>query len=384
MKSLLKILLGVALALLAIIVFAALSHRPAPFPDDSVSAQRLLSGPHDIAEYELRLVDSSRPTPSNGDFAGAPERVLEGKVWYPADGDGAPLLIFSHGFTSTYRNGRYLGEHLASHGFVVAAVDYPLTFMGAPGGPNFEDVASQPEDVSFLIDQLRERSEQASHPLNGRLAGDRVGVFGISLGGLTSTLVGFHRDWQDPRVDAVLSIAGPGELFTPRFFESRSLPFLMLAAELDVLMPYEFNAVQIPEKVPGGELVSIAGGSHTGFSGGTALLKWMENPDALGCWAVQRNVDPERVESAANEILGDAALGINVAAPNRLCQVDPLPPAMNVLRQQMIARLVVRAFFEKTLFQEQPRGMAAAAFLSETLPAEVPEVNYRSAAASGL
>jgi pimeloyl-ACP methyl ester carboxylesterase len=380
MKLLLRILLAIGLGLLALVAFVALAYRPEPLPEGSLSAQRLLPGPFAVADYEATFVDSSRPTPANGDFAGSSERVLEGQVWYPADGPEAPLLIFSHGFTSTYRNGRYLAEHLASHGFVVVAVDYPLTSMSAPGGPNVEDVVSQPGDVSFLIDSLSADSAQAGHPLNGRLDAARVGVFGISLGGLTSTLAGYHRDWRDPRIDAVLSIAGPTEFFTKGFFAGSDVPFLMLAGALDVLVPYEFNAAAVPEKVPGAELVTIEGGSHTGFSGGIVYFKWMENPDALGCWSVQRNVDAEAAESGWDGLLGGAEVGIDYGAPSRLCEVDPLPPAMNVLRQQMLAQLVIRAFFEKTLLADAARSEQAATFLAEQLPAELSEVRYRRSA----
>jgi predicted dienelactone hydrolase len=283
--------------------------------------------------------------------------------------------VFSHGFTSTYRNGRHFAEYLASHGFVVAAVDYPLTAMGAPGGPNVEDVGSQPADVSFLINAVSAQGEDPGHPLYGIVDAERIGVFGISLGGLTSTLVGFHPQWRDPRIDAVISIAGPTEFFEETFFREAALPFLMLAGDLDVLVPHEYNAAPVPEKVPGGELVTIAGGSHTGFSAGTAMLRWMDNTDAIGCWSVQSSIDPG-AQAGWDGLLGDESLGIDYSAPDRLCQVDPLPPAMNVLRQQMISKLVVRAFFERELAAEPARRASAAGFLAETLPAELAEVSY--------
>ena len=52
----------------------------------------------------------------------------------------------------TASGGAYLAEQLASLGYVVVAVDYPLTNGLAPGGPDVKDVVNQLADVSFLID----------------------------------------------------------------------------------------------------------------------------------------------------------------------------------------------------------------------------------------
>mgnify|MGYP001812363608 FL=1 len=117
----------------------------------------LRPGPFAVGELELTLVDRSRATAANGAVAASPERVLETSVWYPARhrslewlragppplAPGAcpsPLVIYSHGFMSFRHNGAYLATHLASHGYVVAAANFPLTHFGTPGGPQFHDV----------------------------------------------------------------------------------------------------------------------------------------------------------------------------------------------------------------------------------------------------
>ncbi|KGE03065.1 alpha/beta hydrolase family protein [Pseudohaliea rubra] len=373
-KRLLAILLLPALAVAGLLA----TSNPAPLPAASDSARRLAGGPLPVARLPLELTDRSRPTDANGDFPGAPARQLEGHLWYPTEGGPYPLLIYSHGFTSNHRNGAYLAEHLASHGFVVAAVNHPLTHWGAPGGPRVADVVNQPGDVSFLIDHLVARSDDAGDVLAATIDDERIGALGVSLGGLTATLAGFHPTLGDPRIDAVLSIAGPSSFFTPRFFAGDETAFLMLAGRDDVLVPWEANARPIPAKVPGGELVTLAQGSHTGFAGGTAWLRWMDNPDALGCWAVKRNID-EGEEADWGELLGTAAQGIDLSARVELCTVDPLPPAMNVLHQQALTKLVARAFFERSLAVLPATRAAAERFLGETLPAELPELSYATA-----
>jgi dienelactone hydrolase len=321
-----------------------------------------------VAQLALDLTDPSRPTAANDDFPGAPGRRLEGRLWYPSEGGPYPLLLFSHGFTSNYRNGAYLAAHLASYGFAVAAVNHPLTHWGAPGGPTVADVVNQPGDLRFLIDRLLARSADAGDLLAATLDGERIGVLGVSLGGLTATLAAFHPDFGDGRIDAALSIAGPSSFFTPAFF----------AGDADVLVPWEANARPIPAKVPGGELVTLARGSHTGFAGGTAWLRWMKNPDALGCWAVNRNID-EGEEEDWGHLLGTVEQGIDLAGTVELCTVAPLPETLNVLRQQALAKLVVRAFFERSLGALPATRAAADRFLRETLPGELPEISYAAA-----
>jgi dienelactone hydrolase len=378
LKLLVRILVALLLAAAAFVAYAVLGHQPEPFPEASVSSVRLAPGPFAVGLYEEVFVDPDRPTQANGDYAGADRRSLPTSVWYPRGGAGGarPLLLFSHGFTSFRSNGRYLGEHLASHGYVVAAADFPLTSAWAPGGALVEDLINQPGDLSFLIDRLSAYSRLASHPLAGRIDAARVGVFGISLGGLTSTLAGLHPELRDPRIGAALSIAGPTYFFTEAFFDAVDLPFMMLAGEFDALVPWESNAAPLAAKDPDAWLVTVLGGSHTGFSDGSAWLRMMKNTDAVGCWSVTRFVDEDDGDDWAG-LLGDARDGIDYAAENELCRVDPLPRAANVLRQQMIARVAVRAFFDSVFSADAQERSAARRYLAITLPRELDDVTVR-------
>jgi predicted dienelactone hydrolase len=348
-----------------------------PFAQDSASAARLLAGPLTVHSHEATFVDDSRPSQAHGDYAGASSRTLEATVWQPANNAAGPypLIVYSHGFSSNRDGGAYLGEHLASHGYVVVAANYPLTHMNAPDRPYVKDVVNQPADISFLIDSLLRQGLDQSHTLAGMIDDQRIGVTGISLGGMTSTMVAFHPTMGDPRIGASLSIAGPTAQFTAKFFESPSIPFLMLAGDIDALVPHASNAAPVLEKVPGSQLVTVTGASHTGFSGPAAALRWMDNPDALGCYMVTSNIEDD-VEEPWYELLGTEEQGIDYDSINELCLVDPLPVAINPLRQQMISAVVVRAFFDSVFSQHPQERVAAAQFLSSVLPAEVVEVDY--------
>jgi dienelactone hydrolase len=380
MHKLIKILVVTASVIGVIAIILVNGKQPQAFAENSESANRLLSGPLMVRSHDEVFIDSSRESQAHGDFAGSPSRRLEATIWHPADNSAGPypLIVYNHGFSSMREGGAYLAEYLASYGYVVVAANFPLTTMNAPDRPYVKDVVNQPGDVSFLIDSLLAQSNDPQHMLQGMVDEQRIGVTGISLGGMTTTLVAFHPTMADHRVKAALSIAGPTAQFTSVFFESPQVPFLMLAGNVDVLVPYASNAAPVVEKVPGGQLVTVLGASHTGFAGPSASLRWMNNPDALGCYVVNQSIEDD-IQEPWFDLLGTPEQGIDYNSENELCQVDPLPEAMNPLRQQMIAAIVVRAFFDSILAEKDEDRAAAGEFLSETLAAELTEVEYARA-----
>lgn len=373
-----KKLVLVFLVLLGIAAILALGKQPQGFSPQSASAEILESGAMSVAHYDEVFVDATRPTQSNKDYPGDSVRSLASTVWYPVDSELGPfpLIVYSHGYSSNKDGGAYLAEQLTSLGYVVISANYPLTHYLAPGGPNVKDVVNQPADVSFLIDSLLAQNNTPGHVLHGQVDASRIGVMGLSLGGLTSELVAFHPTMADPRVAAALSIAGPTAMFTETFFTHFQVPFMMLAGGIDALVPHASNAAPILDKVPGSQLVTIADGSHTGFAGPAAPLRWLDNPDALGCWIVQRNIGSDDGENWS-ELLGTPQQGINYNVTNELCQLDPLPKAMNVIRQQMITTIVVSSFFQSRFAPRAEDRDTAQIYLSRNLEKEIAEVRYR-------
>lgn len=102
--------------------------------------------------------------------------------------------------------GTYLAEGLASRGYVVAAPDHPLTRRRA-ASRRIEDVVQQPADLRIVIDRLL-ASRAGERPFD-QIDPQRIGVMGLSLGGMTATLAAFHPRLRDPRIGAAVSIAGP-------------------------------------------------------------------------------------------------------------------------------------------------------------------------------
>jgi predicted dienelactone hydrolase len=234
------IVIALVASLLAVgLGIAWINTAPGALPEGSESAARIAPGPHPVGIVELEWVDVSRPTAANGDYPGSPVRSFQVALWYPEGATGEhPLAVYGHGFVSSRHGGAYLAEHLASHGYVVVSADFPLTHMKAPGGAYVRDVIHQPADVSFLIDRVL-ALEGAERPFEGEIDTERIGVFGLSLGGATTTLVAFHPEWRDPRVAAAISIAGPGDVFGPHFFDHAAVPFLMIAGTADAIVDYD-------------------------------------------------------------------------------------------------------------------------------------------------
>ena len=374
----------IAIATLVLVVGVGLGiawilTTPTDMPEGSESASRLETGPHPVGHVELEWVDGSRPTADNGEYPGSPERTFPVALWFPKGVGGAhPLMVYSHGFMSSRNGGTYLAEHLASHGYVVVSADYPLTNLKAPGGPNFLDVVHQPADVSFLIDQVVALAGP-DRPFAGEIDTRRIGAFGLSLGGATTTLVAFHPEWRDPRVAAAISIAGPGDIFGPRFFDHAAVPFLMIAGTADAIVDYQLNALPIPDRARDSGLVSIKGGTHAGFTHVAAgILRLLGNPDSIGCSAAtaDSNGSVQENENAFVGLFGTPAQGlINVTEYRPPC-AKTFEQVMQAGRQQMITTLAVRAFLESQFANEPKERADHEAFLMRTLPTELPEVTY--------
>src|SRR5262249_39097861 len=142
-------------------------------------------------------------------FPGAPDRTLRTRIWYPAEAaatgttDGVlpsapaagpfPLIGYAHGYTSNRDESPALKAHLASHGYVIASPEFPLSNGGAPGGPTIADLANQPGDVAFAMQQVSHPGPDVAGlaPLAAQVDARR-GVAGLSLGGGTTLLEVYH------------------------------------------------------------------------------------------------------------------------------------------------------------------------------------------------
>jgi len=173
----------------------------------------------------------------------------------PAEGK-YPLVIFSHGLAGHRRQTTHFCAHLASHGYVVASPDHVgntmpdilrLAAQASKSGSAAEitkaladSAADRPLDASFIIDRI------LAGEMGARIEAGLIGMTGHSFGGWT-TLAAAGRD---PRIKAALPLAPVGgrSRLNPQanaFADllsldwGRPVPVLLLAADLDSLLPLD-------------------------------------------------------------------------------------------------------------------------------------------------
>ena len=363
LKKILWLLVGLAVVVSISVVVGYFLTSPEPPPENSPSARWLVPGAYQVGEMETTFIDDSRPTNANGIFAGTDERRFESVLWYPRAAPGAhPLIVYSHGFMSNKRGGEYIARLLASHGYIVVAANFPLTYRYAPGGPTVTDVANQPTDVSFLIDTVLQLEDA---PFEGSVDTARIGAMGLSLGGLTTTLAAFHPTLADSRIKAAVSMAGPSYMLTADFFDPSGPPFLMLAGTLDAIVEYDSNAKTFVDRSPTSALITIEGGSHISFTHvAEPMLRWAPNPDSWGCRAIVFGLGEDLENTTESDGpfagLGDASQGVDLTGPPPgLCTKDKLPDSIPPGRQQFITNAAIHAFFESYFADDPSRRIEA-------------------------
>jgi predicted dienelactone hydrolase len=104
----------------------------------------------------------------------------------PALSEGSfPLILLSHGFTGYRTQMFYLGEHLASHGYVVVGIDH-----SGSTNADIKDESDRPagfvntlynraRDQQFLLDYFADQTS----PVEAIVDTDRAAIIGHSMGG---------------------------------------------------------------------------------------------------------------------------------------------------------------------------------------------------------
>lgn len=160
-----------------------------------------------------------------------------------------PLILFSHHSGGHRRAATFLTTHLASHGYIVGALDHSEIIApelarkagetpGQTAARMQAVIAGRVPDIRFLLDHLL--AEPPSVP-GARIDPSRVGIVGHSFGGWTA----LATPEADQRIRAVVALA-PGGASNPRpgilpvtltFAWGRDIPTLYLVAENDVSLP---------------------------------------------------------------------------------------------------------------------------------------------------
>ena len=184
-----------------------------------------------------------------------------------ASSDGPfPVILESHGFGSSRRDGANNHSHLASWGFVVIAPEHfernRATVIGQP--VEFEAL----DDATVLTNALelaRGESATTGSLLEGAVDPTRVAVDGISAGGRAALEFG-----ADARIDAVIARAPAGpDVFDPPL----QVPVLVIASDNDSLVELPRVEAIYEQLTPQRRLAVILKGGHNTFSDSCAQIR---------------------------------------------------------------------------------------------------------------
>ncbi|MDP6240104.1 MAG: hypothetical protein QF820_03325 [Acidimicrobiales bacterium] len=174
-----------------------------------------------------------------------------------------PVVFYSHGFGGYRLVATTYATHLASHGFVVAAVDHlERGLVAQVSGQLVAAPGQEVIDFNRTIDILEARTSDAEDLLAGVVDTTLVAVIGHSAGGGAA-----NQAASEPWMDAAVSIAsGAGGL------EATDTPYLVLAGERDsVVSPA--GSYGLYEVLTGPRIyLEIAAAGHNSFTDVCPLL----------------------------------------------------------------------------------------------------------------
>ncbi len=286
---------------------------------DTAASEDLLATLTAPGPYAVGYAESAVTYP---DPAGGGDRSLRLALWVPTDDDDGdeaayflgsipaegvlddaapaagpfPLAVFSHGTTGYAENSAFLMEHLASHGYIVAAADHTDDTILDGGDRATEIYFQRAHDVSALIDHV----QGLGLPLDGDVVALGHSFGGYTLHGLAgaaydealiadclsgadtssycSTMTDawadlFRAGFSDDRVRAWVSMA-PGDyrLYGAGLAEAAG-PFLHMTGELYPRTGTDNE--DIWAGLQGGESlrVQILGGGHQTFTDYSGVLE---------------------------------------------------------------------------------------------------------------
>lgn len=279
-------------------------------------------------------------------------RDLTGTIWYPTETtegdiikyqdliafgkaiDGAPLaaggpfplIVFSHGHQAFDAQSFFLTEHLASHGYIVAACDHVGDTTGSYKQGQLATAAfNRPQDVSAMLDEMLARNKEEGNFLKGAIDEDKIGMSGHSFGAFTTfadaggsydfALVkakcdslgreNWHGPWWicpdaessdlscldacdgackfgDSRIKAAVPMCpGMSEAFGEASIAAINIPMLVMGGEMDDTLPLDVHMKPFFRWLTQKDSMEwiLAGGSHMTFSN---MCQIISDP-GIGC-----------------------------------------------------------------------------------------------------
>lgn len=222
---------GIVIALLIVGVAA-----PATSALGAAPTKKTPTGP--VATFRVTFIDRSRPTAATATTPESPDRILETTIAYPLSTKGrVPLIVLAHGDNGNPGKFTTLIAEWSAAGYVVAAPAFPLTRDDAPGPSVPGDLANQPADLEFVLDQVLKLDHDPRSPIAGLVDPRHIGAAGLSLGGATVYALISNTCCIDKRIDAAVLMAAVRSPFEGGTDKFRPIPTLLLHGDADPLYP---------------------------------------------------------------------------------------------------------------------------------------------------
>jgi predicted dienelactone hydrolase len=166
------------------------------------------------------------------------------------------VVVFAHGQGASKNIYTWVGQHLASWGFVVLLFSVPR--------PDTESTRPWVDGIRASIDRLKAENARPG-PLQGLVDVRRVGVAGHSMGAMAALLAAA----EDQRIGAVAALGAIKDPCPPSFtvepFRPLAVPVQLQAGSRDGAAPPEQSQKHFDFHVGPRQLVVIGGANHIGF-----------------------------------------------------------------------------------------------------------------------
>jgi predicted dienelactone hydrolase len=198
-------------------------------------------GPYTIAAWDTSFSDS------NG--------LYGAKVQYPTSAAGAPYpaVVVAPGLCANESLNHWIGDHLATFGYVVLTFTPPDACFGGP-----------PQRRDGLIDGLAYLVSQAADPASpvfGLVDPTKRGIVGHSQGADGALMASLAH----PTIGASVPMAPSRQ--DASFLEPLVVPTQIQAGELDCMLPPDQAADDYDRLVSASRMIlTIKGANHTGFN----------------------------------------------------------------------------------------------------------------------
>jgi hypothetical protein len=218
------------------------------------------------------FVDRSRPTVSHGHLVSS-SRALTTIVWFPEVAGRHPLVVFASGFQVGPAPYESMLSAWASHGYVVAAPEFPLT-DSAIAGANLDesDINNQPADLRFITNDL----VAAGSPVAARIYRDQVALAGHSDGAESALSASLQTTAAgEPAYRAIIAMSVQPVTSGP----SANPPILITQGDADTINPFSFGSDTWRAAASPKYFLVLHGGEH--LSPLEAGSSWLSGVEAV-------------------------------------------------------------------------------------------------------